>query len=202
MPFGIRTFRQTKIVSLKNITDFSSPQTIGQPRGKCEGVTCPRLTGSKHPLRTWYKPAHYTSVDFTQKPAFCVYSLPTWNMTDTVCAIHFIIPISCWISADDQETLPYSKCPDVCTIFNLVFITSSFNTWLWKVKVAQSCPTLCNSMDYTDLGILQARILEWVAFPFSRGSSQPRDRTQVSRIAGGFFTSWATKEGSGNFVLM
>ena len=42
--------------------------------------------------------------------------------------------------------------------------------------------------------ILQARILEWVAFPFSRGSSQPRDRTQISRIAGGFFTSWATRE--------
>ena len=43
-------------------------------------------------------------------------------------------------------------------------------------------------------GLLQARILEWVAFPFSRGSSQPRDRTQVSHIAGGFFTSWATRE--------
>ena len=43
-------------------------------------------------------------------------------------------------------------------------------------------------------GILQARILEWVAFHFSRGSSQPRDPTQVSRIAGGFFTSWATRE--------
>ena len=43
-------------------------------------------------------------------------------------------------------------------------------------------------------GILQARILEWVAFPFTRGSSQPRDSTQVSRIAGGFFTSWATGE--------
>ena len=42
--------------------------------------------------------------------------------------------------------------------------------------------------------ILQARILEWVAFPFSRGSSQPRDRTQVSSIAGRFFTSWATRE--------
>ena len=40
-------------------------------------------------------------------------------------------------------------------------------------------------------GILQARTLEWVVFPFSRGSSQPRDWTQVSRIAGGFFTSWA-----------
>ena len=57
------------------------------------------------------------------------------------------------------------------------------------VKVAQSCLTLYDPMDYTIHGILQARILEWVAFPFSRGSSQPRDRTQVSHIAGGLFTS-------------
>ena len=49
-------------------------------------------------------------------------------------------------------------------------------------------------MDYTVHGILQARILEWVAIPFSRGSSQPRDWTQVSLIASGFFTSWATRE--------
>ena len=43
-------------------------------------------------------------------------------------------------------------------------------------------------------GILQARILEWVAMPSSRGSSQPRDQTQVSWVAGGFFTVWATKK--------
>ena len=43
-----------------------------------------------------------------------------------------------------------------------------------KVKVVQSCPTLCDPIDYTVHGVLQARILEWVAFPFSRGSSQPR----------------------------
>ena len=57
------------------------------------------------------------------------------------------------------------------------------------VKIAQSCLILCDLMDYTVHGILQARILEWVAVPFSRGSSQPRDQTQVSHIAGGFFTS-------------
>ena len=57
------------------------------------------------------------------------------------------------------------------------------------VKVVQLCPTLCDPMDYTVHGILQARILEWAAVPFSRGSSQPRDQTQVSYIAGGFFTS-------------
>ena len=55
-----------------------------------------------------------------------------------------------------------------------------------KVKVAQSCPTLRDPMDCI---ILQARILELVAIPFLRGSSQPRDQTQVSQIVGGFFTS-------------
>ena len=63
-----------------------------------------------------------------------------------------------------------------------------------EVKVAQSSPTFCDSMDCIVHGILQARILEWVAFPFSRGSSQPRDWTQISCVAGGFFTSWATRE--------
>ena len=62
------------------------------------------------------------------------------------------------------------------------------------VKVAQLCPILCDPVDYTVHGILQARILEWVAVSFSRGSSQPRDQIQVSHIAGGFFTRWATRE--------
>ena len=62
-----------------------------------------------------------------------------------------------------------------------------------RERVAQSCLTLCNPMDYSPggssvHGILQARILEWVAIPFSRGSSRPRDRTRVSCIAGRFFT--------------
>ena len=65
--------------------------------------------------------------------------------------------------------------------------------------VAQSCLTLCNPVDYSlpgplSVGIFQARTLEWVAYPSSRRSSQPRDQTQVSYIAGRFFTSWATRE--------
>ena len=63
-----------------------------------------------------------------------------------------------------------------------------------KVKVPQSCPTLCDPMNYTVHGILQAEILEWVTIPFSRGSSQPRDQTHISCTAGGFFTRWATRE--------
>ena len=56
-------------------------------------------------------------------------------------------------------------------------------------EVTQSCLTLCNPMDYIVHGILQARILEWVAFAFSSGSFQPRGQTQVSLIAGRFFTN-------------
>ena len=70
-------------------------------------------------------------------------------------------------------------------------------TTTWTSCESESCSVVSDSvtpMDSTVHGILQARILEWVAFPFSRGSSQPRDRTQVSCIAGGFFTSWATRE--------
>ena len=68
--------------------------------------------------------------------------------------------------------------------------------WKWKSEVAQSCPTLCNPQDCSPSGssvhgILQARILEWVAILFSMGSSWPRDQTQVSCIAGRFFTAWA-----------
>ena len=66
--------------------------------------------------------------------------------------------------------------------------------WKVKVKVPQLYPTLCNPMDYTVHGVLQATILEWVAFPISRGSSQSRDLTQVSHIASGFFTNWAIRE--------
>ena len=73
------------------------------------------------------------------------------------------------------------------------------STGVREVKVAQSFPTLCNPMDYSLPGasvheILQARMLQWAAVSFSRGSSQPRDQTQVSHITGRFFTVWATRE--------
>ena len=63
-----------------------------------------------------------------------------------------------------------------------------------EVKDAQSHLTLCDPMDYTVHGTLQARVLEWVTFPFSRGSSWPRNQNGVSCIAGGFFTNWAMRE--------
>ena len=80
--------------------------------------------------------------------------------------------------------------------------TSIFAFGLQRAKVSevtQSCPTLCDPVDCSlpsssVHGILQARILEWVAISFSRGSSWPRDRTRASCIGGGCFNLWATRE--------
>ena len=83
------------------------------------------------------------------------------------------------------------KCKIVCSLLNVC-----------ACSVAKSCPNslqphgLCSAPSSSVYGILQARILEWIAFPFSRGSSWPRDWTQVSCIAGGFFTIWTTREAS------
>ena len=81
-----------------------------------------------------------------------------------------------------------SESPD-CLCRQIFFV---YTAWKWKslshVRLFVTLWTVHSPW------ILQARILEWVAFPFSSRSSQPRDQTQVSLIAGGFFTSWATRE--------
>ena len=89
----------------------------------------------------------------------------TWEALLTLARLHIL----CWIEVGRMESLPCFQSE--------------------KVKVAQSCPTVCDLMDYTVHGILLARILEWVAFPFSRRSCQLRDRAKVSHIAGRFFTT-------------
>ena len=71
---------------------------------------------------------------------------------------------------------------------------------LYCVLVVQSCPTLCDPMDcslpdFYAHGILQARILDWIAIPFTRGSSRPRDQTLVFCIIGRFFTNFVLGHG-------
>ena len=83
--------------------------------------------------------------------------------------------------------MPYSTKIKMILFFNHLYL------------IYQSCPTLCDPVDCSPPGssvhrILQARILEWVAISFSRGSSWPRDWTRVSRTGGGFFNLWATRE--------
>ena len=93
---------------------------------------------------------------------------------------------------NDQEMLPHLVLPQ---------------TYESESEVAQSCPTLCNPVDCSPPGssvhgILQARILEWVAISFSRGSSQLRDRTQVSHITGRHFNLWAAREAWGSIYYL
>ena len=88
--------------------------------------------------------------------------------------------------SDYSHTLFY-KIVDILFFWHPFFIVKV------KALVAQLCPTLCNPMDCGSIGFSvhgspQARILEWVAIAFSRGSSRPRDQTHVSRFAGRFFT--------------
>ena len=95
-----------------------------------------------------------------------------------------------WISSPMSFPQQY----DTWKVIQL-FLLGSGTLKKWsEVKVPQSCLTLCDAIDYIVHAILQARILELVAFSFSRGSCQPRDWIQVSHTAGRFFTSWATKE--------
>ena len=90
--------------------------------------------------------------------------------------------------------------PKYSSLIHAFFVKNMSGAYyLCYVFVAQSCPTLCDPMDWGSPGssvhrILQGRILDWVAISFSRRSSQPRDWTQVSSIAGWLFTVWATRE--------
>ena len=82
---------------------------------------------------------------------------------------------------------------------NLSYLVVKSNTDCMSANLLQWCPTLWDPMDYSlpgssVHGILQWRLLEWVAISFLRGSSEPRDQTRVSCIAGRFFTVWGTKE--------
>ena len=102
----------------------------------------------------------------------------TWNSG--------ILPVQCLFSKLRQSYAPFWQ--KVITVIVALLLCC---------EVAQSRPTLCDPMDYSlpdsSLhGILQARVLEWVAISFSRGSSQPRNQTRVSRIPGRCFNLWAT----------
>ena len=76
------------------------------------------------------------------------------------------------ISETLYQSLPISFFPHSISYFSILFVPSNYSSM--KVKVTQSCPTLCDLKNYTVHGILQARILEWIAFPFSRRSFEPR----------------------------
>ena len=124
--------------------------------------------------------------DFAKKKifSFWVVAKINWNIFKRVYSRFDINFLAC------HRSLKFETESDFCYLI----VTPYHIDEEVDVKVPQLCPTLCGPMDCTIHRILQARILEWVTFPFTRGSSQPRGRTQISRIAGGFLTSWAPRE--------
>ena len=128
--------------------------------------------------------------------------LPTDSVKERSCSLPKITQLvsvrgkkETYISRIPPQSLSSSHCTLCLSPYENV------NSWTPTVKVlvVQSCSNLCDPMDCSPLGstvhgILQARILAWVAISSSSGSSQPRDWTWVSRTAGGRFTVWATRE--------
>ena len=133
--------------------------------------------------------------------------LGTHPLTVTVVANIFLLFVVCLFTFSNWNTvgfamlykfLLYSKVTVIIYIHMYVCVCVCVCVCACA-KSLQLCLTLSDSVDCSPPGffvhgISQARILEWVAIPFSRGSSWPRDRTQVSCIAGRFFTIWATRE--------
>ena len=127
--------------------------------------------------------------------------------------VFFDLALSCALSLHTQNRilglivilsplplLLHSVCSSFCNLGEArhcipFFLVPDYGRWMEKGMWSESHSVVSDSSQLHGFhGILQARILEWVAFPFSRGSSQPRDQTQVFHIALGFFTSWATRE--------
>ena len=112
-----------------------------------------------------------------------------------------------WMPTKWNVTASFSKKKKKNFILLISRLVLEKSSLFLKSEVAQPCPTLCDPMDCSPPGssvhgILQARILEWVAISFSRGSSQPRDQTQVSHIAGRRFNLWATREAPSIFFSL
>ena len=123
-----------------------------------------------------------------------VFSLPTFW---TWCLLFWRGLFHCLFLQQNSLCLNW-ECPLCCFILFLFLLLCKVR-WSHSVVSAQSCPTLCNPVDckllgFSVHGILQARILEWIAVFFSRGSSRPRDWTRVSLIGGRRFNLWATRE--------
>ena len=101
--------------------------------------------------------------------------------------------LGAWFSSWYQVLIRVTSCSSVPRAVLILVLKSQVG------EVTQSCPTLCDPVDFSLPSssvhwILQARMLEWVAISFSRGSSQPRDRTRVSLTGGRHFNFWATRE--------
>ena len=127
------------------------------------------------------------------RQASCLAVLMGWNLLKEEIICYYICCPSLYFTSCQKRLASKAALWDQILILSL-----TDTVCVCVCEVTQSCPILCDPKDCSPPGtpvhgILQAR-MEWVALPFSRGFSWPRDRTWVSCIAGRFFTLWATRE--------
>ena len=128
---------------------------------------------------------------------------------------HFPSPQILWLEQGEHKPVgAFSQLGELCLLRckcgprPLDSLYSQLRTILKvKILVAQSCPSLCDPLDCNPPGssvheILQIRTLEWVAISSSKGSSWPRDQTQVSHIADGFFTLWTIRDALDSIIYV
>ena len=144
-------------------------------------------------------PIYCTPAFWKARVAPLQFQSPTWKVrTGSLPSLRFHkAPAEKWMQISDPTATSYPSPNELCVPGQLEEKAKKRGA-CWA-KPLQSCPTLCNPLDCSppaplSMGIVQARILERAAKPSSRGSSQPRDQTQVSGIAGIFCTVWATRE--------
>ena len=140
----------------------------------------------------------------TNPPSFMSAGLP--NKVTVSCPSNISLDLLACCPVSKQYELGLGNSTTELTLFHYFHKTSPLHSVfrsLWSNQTEsesasyQSCPTLCDPMDCSPPGssvhgILQARLLEWVAISYSKGSSWPRDQTQIFCVAGRVFTIWAT----------
>ena len=140
------------------------------------------LFKSRHSFRAWASLFSILNMDYLYRKAGC----QPLSSAQTILRTNFKEKKS---RERETQSCVSDMIETILMLFAVWFSSVKFRFYLTVKQKSLSCVQFLKT-----LRILQARILEWVAFPFSRGSSHPRDWTQVSCIAGRFFTSWAKRE--------
>ena len=136
-------------------------------------------------IRNWHEIHPRICVSFRLQAQECVdFNHPLTGTAKASRATSPLLPRILFLFLVNISTSIYCITLGICLLIH-------GKTCMWKRSgKCESCSVVSDSVHV----ILQASLLEWVAFPFSTASSKPRDQTRVSHIAGGFFTSWATRE--------
>ena len=197
----VQEMQETQVQSLgqedplvKEIATHSSILGWNIPRTEESGGL--QSMGSWRIRHNWVTKHTYTHILNIYSELLCD---SAWGSQRDKCTVMFTEALFSIAKRWKQPKCPFRGMDKQSMVLSIQGLRMNTEDLVKQVLAAQLCPTLWDPVDCSPPGssvheILQVRILEWDVIPFSRGSSQPRDRTQVSCIAGRFFTVWATRE--------